>query len=58
MPNNFIDWGAEAHGEGLTRTWVGIMASSKDELPLVGGVPGKEGLYVAAGVRSDEATTI
>jgi glycine/D-amino acid oxidase-like deaminating enzyme len=50
MPANFHNWGAEGYGEGLTRTWVGIMGDSADELPLVGGVPDKEGVYIAAGV--------
>lgn len=50
MPANFVDWGPEAHGEGLTREWVGIMASSRDGLPLVGAVPGMEGVSIAAGV--------
>ncbi|KAI9842276.1 MAG: hypothetical protein M1837_007345 [Sclerophora amabilis] len=29
--------------------WTGIMGYSRDEVPWVGGVPGKEGLFVAAG---------
>lgn len=50
MKDNFANWGDEAFGEGLTRTWTGIMSTSKDWLPLVGEVPGKAGLSVVAGV--------
>ncbi|TXT08636.1 hypothetical protein VHUM_02764 [Vanrija humicola] len=49
MKDNFAGWGSEAYGEGLTRTWTGIMSTSKDWLPLVGEVPGKAGLSVVAG---------
>jgi hypothetical protein len=50
MPDHFDEWGTEAHGEGLSRTWVGIMAASRDELPLVGAVPDEDGVFIAAGV--------
>jgi hypothetical protein len=35
-------------GEGATRTWSGLMTDSKDALPVVGEVPGKEGMYLSA----------
>ncbi|BEI96614.1 hypothetical protein CcaverHIS631_0202030 [Cutaneotrichosporon cavernicola] len=46
---NFIGWGPEAYGEGLVRTWVGVLSSVRDWLPLVGEVPGSPGLSLAAG---------
>lgn len=46
---HFIGWDKEAHGEGLTRTWSGILTWVKDWLPVVGEVPGKKGLFVSAG---------
>jgi hypothetical protein len=49
MPQNFIDWGEEAEGEGLTKVWSGILGYSKDMLPLVGEIPEKDGLFIAAG---------
>lgn len=33
----------------LVQTWSGIMGFSRDEVPLVGPVPGKEGLFMCAG---------
>lgn len=45
----FANWGEELHGEGATRTWSGLMTDSKDALPLVGEVPGKEGMFLSAG---------
>ncbi|KAI5449373.1 hypothetical protein NCC49_004777 [Naganishia albida] len=45
----FTNWGEELHGEGATRTWSGLMTDSKDALPLVGEVPGKEGMFLSAG---------
>jgi hypothetical protein len=50
MPENFVDWGPEGYGEGLTRTWTGILSTVKDWLPLVGQVPGKKGVSLVAGV--------
>ncbi|KLT41356.1 FAD dependent oxidoreductase, partial [Cutaneotrichosporon oleaginosum] len=46
---NFEAWGPEAYGEGLVRTWVGVLSAVRDWLPLVGDVPGSAGLSVAAG---------
>lgn len=46
---HFIGWGKEAYGEGLVRTWVGVLSSVLDWLPLVGEVPNSPGLSVAAG---------
>ncbi|GHJ88006.1 hypothetical protein NliqN6_4408 [Naganishia liquefaciens] len=45
----FAGWGQELPGEGATRTWSGLMTDSKDALPLVGAVPGKDGMYISAG---------
>ncbi|WWC63056.1 uncharacterized protein I303_105655 [Kwoniella dejecticola CBS 10117] len=47
--NNFSDWGPEAPGEGAMRIWAGMLCATKDTLPLIGAVPGKEGMYMAAG---------
>ncbi|KAG8625215.1 hypothetical protein KVT40_006966 [Elsinoe batatas] len=33
----------------MVKTWSGIMGFSRDELPFVGPVPGKEGLFMCAG---------
>ncbi|PNS18039.1 hypothetical protein CAC42_3998 [Sphaceloma murrayae] len=33
----------------LVKTWSGIMGFSRDEVPLVGPVPGKKGLFMCAG---------
>lgn len=54
MRDNFVNWGEEAYGEGLTRTWVGVLTHVKDWLPLVGEVPGCEGVGIAAGVSGRE----
>ncbi|ORY26995.1 FAD dependent oxidoreductase-domain-containing protein [Naematelia encephala] len=48
-PDNFEGWGPEGKGEGATRLWSGILSAVKDKLPVVGAVPGKEGMYLAAG---------
>jgi len=50
---NFIGWGEEAPGEGSVRSWSGIICASRDLLPLVGEVPGKEGLWVAVGFHGE-----
>ncbi|GMK56363.1 hypothetical protein CspeluHIS016_0302030 [Cutaneotrichosporon spelunceum] len=44
---HFIGWGKEAYGEGLVRTWVGVLSSVLDWLPLVGEVPNSPGLSFA-----------
>lgn len=49
MRDNFLGWGPEAYGEGMTRTWVGVLTHVKDWLPLVGDVPEAKGLSLAAG---------
>ncbi|ORY30770.1 FAD dependent oxidoreductase-domain-containing protein [Naematelia encephala] len=49
LRDNFVGWGPEGHGEGLTRTWTGILSTVKDWLPLVGDVPGKTGVSMCAG---------
>ena len=46
---NFVNWGEEGYGEGLTRVWTGILTSVKDYLPLVGEVPSSPGLFISAG---------
>lgn len=46
---HFTGWGPEALGEGLTRTWSGIITNVKDSLPVVGEAPGRPGLFLAAG---------
>ncbi|WVR07343.1 hypothetical protein IAU60_004384 [Kwoniella sp. DSM 27419] len=46
---NFAEWGVEAPGEGANRVWAGMLCGTKDTLPLVGPIPGKDGLYIAAG---------
>ena len=41
-------WG-EDHSEGrLRKAWTGIMGYSADGFPLIGQLPGEEGLYIAA----------
>jgi glycine/D-amino acid oxidase-like deaminating enzyme len=52
---HFRGWGEQAYGEGLVRTWVGVLSSVRDWLPLVGDVPGAPGLSLAAGVSSGGA---
>ncbi|WRT68174.1 uncharacterized protein IL334_005149 [Kwoniella shivajii] len=47
--NNFAEWGPEAPGEGAMRIWAGMLCATKDTLPLVGEVPGKDGMWMAAG---------
>jgi len=36
-------------GRGLARSWIGLEAFTPDELPVIGPVPGIDGLLVAAG---------
>lgn len=48
--NTFAGWGEETPGfEGLTKMWSGIIDHSLDQLPLVGEVPGRRGVYLAVG---------
>ncbi len=49
MKDTMAGWGEQAVGEGLTRSWMGVMALTIDRLPLVGAVPGQTGLYIMAG---------
>lgn len=51
---HFRGWGTEAYGEGLVRTWVGVLSAVRDWIPLVGEVPGSPGLSLAAGVGVGE----
>lgn len=44
-----VGWGKQAIGEGLTRTWTGVMAYTIDRLPLIGPVPDRPGLFLSAG---------
>ncbi|ORY24568.1 FAD dependent oxidoreductase-domain-containing protein [Naematelia encephala] len=43
----FDGWSDVASGEGLSRLWTGIMAASRDRLPLIGPIPNKPGLWAA-----------
>jgi D-amino-acid dehydrogenase len=36
-------------GDPAPATWAGLRPATADGLPLIGAVPGREGLYVAAG---------
>lgn len=45
----FGGWGAEIPGEGLTKVWSGIICHSVDHIPLVGPLPGRKGIFMAAG---------
>lgn len=54
----FANWGDEVHGEGATRTWSGLMTDSKDALPLVGEVPGKDGMFLSAGFHGHGQVSI
>ncbi|BEI92386.1 uncharacterized protein CcaverHIS019_0500140 [Cutaneotrichosporon cavernicola] len=47
--DTFVGWGKEADGEGLTKCWTGIIGHSVDNLPMVGAVPGRPGVWIAAG---------
>lgn len=61
--DSYLGWGEEAEGEGLTKCWTGkcfllrpqvtdtagIICHSVDYLPIVGAVPGRPNIYVAAG---------
>lgn len=49
MPTLYEGWGPESLGEGLQRTWTGVMGYSKDALPYVGAVPGRPGQFINAG---------
>jgi hypothetical protein len=49
MEKTFVDWKEKAHGEGLTRSWTGVMSYTTDLLPLIGPLPGVDGLYVSVG---------
>ncbi|KAI1816707.1 FAD dependent oxidoreductase [Poronia punctata] len=44
---NLVGW--EGSETEIADVWTGIMGSTSDDLPHVGSVPGKEGLYVCAG---------
>jgi hypothetical protein len=56
--SHFEGWTEEAKGEGLMRDWSGIMCASRDTLPLVGKVPGKEGLWIAVGFHGKCAISL
>jgi glycine/D-amino acid oxidase-like deaminating enzyme len=47
--DTFVDWADEAPGEGLTRTWTGVMGYTLDRMPLVGALPDMPGVFVAVG---------
>jgi len=47
--STFSGWGPEIPGEGLQKMWSGIICHSVDHVPLVGPVPGRKNVYLAAG---------
>ncbi|KUJ19730.1 FAD dependent oxidoreductase [Mollisia scopiformis] len=47
MQDNFAGW--EESGAYVERIWTGIMGYNADENPSVGEVPGRDGMFVAAG---------
>ncbi|GMK53416.1 hypothetical protein CspeluHIS016_0100020 [Cutaneotrichosporon spelunceum] len=47
--DSFVGWGQETDGEGLTKCWTGVICHSVDYLPIVGAVPGRPGVWIAAG---------
>ena len=49
MERTLIGWEEKAIGEGLTRTWMGVKGHTIDRLPLIGAVPDRPGLFIAAG---------
>lgn len=49
LPANFEGWGEEAIGEGLVRTWTGIMAMTHDLVPFVGPVDARANHFINAG---------
>jgi glycine/D-amino acid oxidase-like deaminating enzyme len=51
-----VGWGEQAIGEGLTRTWTGVMGYTIDRLPLIGPVPGRPGLFLSAGYNVSPAS--
>jgi glycine/D-amino acid oxidase-like deaminating enzyme len=40
-----------ATGAAITSGWSGVDTATPDRLPLLGGVPGRRGLYLAAGMQ-------
>jgi len=51
MQEHFVGW--EESGARVERIWTGIMGYNEDGLPSVGGVPGREGCFVAAGFEGE-----
>jgi hypothetical protein len=49
MERTFDGWEEKAYGEGLTRTWTGVMAYTVDRLPLIGPIPDMKGMFLSAG---------
>jgi gamma-glutamylputrescine oxidase len=51
IQNELTAFAAELVGEQprVTHRWAGIFGATEDDLPLVGPVPGREGVWVAAG---------
>jgi len=47
MQRHFKGW--EDSGAYTDKVWTGIMGYTSDSLPHLGGVPGKEGQFIAAG---------
>lgn len=48
-------WEEKAKGEGLMRTWTGVMGYTIDRLPLIGQVPDRPGLFIAAGFNVSDS---
>ncbi|GFZ52218.1 hypothetical protein JCM24511_09991 [Saitozyma sp. JCM 24511] len=57
MESTMVGWGEQAIGEGLTRTWTGVMGYTIDRLPLIGPVPGRPGLFLSAGYNGHGMST-
>ncbi|WWC58969.1 uncharacterized protein I303_101514 [Kwoniella dejecticola CBS 10117] len=57
MKKTMVDWDEKAEGEGLVRTWTGIIATTIDRLPLIGQVPSRSKLYISAGFNGHGMST-
>lgn len=49
MAKHFADWGTEAPGEGLSRTWSGIQGFTHDAIPYVGALSKRPNSFILAG---------
>ncbi|WRT63934.1 uncharacterized protein IL334_000861 [Kwoniella shivajii] len=57
MTRTFDGWNENAIGEGLMRTWTGVIAATIDRLPLIGPVPDTPGLFISAGYNGHGMST-